>query len=96
MGENVPDWTGELVDTLAYPAVFATVSGAHLYGFPSADSDLDLRGAHLLPAREVVGLRTGPETCQAGGVRDGVELDVVTHDLGFAATSGGCSSGPAR
>jgi predicted nucleotidyltransferase len=81
MGENVPNWAGDVVDALAYPAVFATVSGAHLYGFASADSDLDLRGAHLLPVREVVGLRTGPETCQAGGVRDGVELDVVTHDL---------------
>ncbi len=29
--------------------VFLTISGAHLYGFPSADSDIDLRGAHLLP-----------------------------------------------
>jgi predicted nucleotidyltransferase len=25
---------------------FVTVSGAHLYGFPSPDSDIDLRGAH--------------------------------------------------
>ena len=28
-----------------YPLLFATVSGAHLYGFPSLDSDYDLRGA---------------------------------------------------
>ena len=27
-----------------YPLVFATISGAHLYGFPSPDSDYDLRG----------------------------------------------------
>ena len=27
-----------------YPLLFATVSGAHLYGFPSPDSDFDLRG----------------------------------------------------
>ena len=27
-----------------YPLLFATVSGAHLYGFPSSDSDVDLRG----------------------------------------------------
>jgi hypothetical protein len=27
-----------------YALLFATVSGAHLYGFPSADSDYDLRG----------------------------------------------------
>jgi uncharacterized protein len=27
-----------------YPLLFATISGAHLYGFPSPDSDFDLRG----------------------------------------------------
>jgi hypothetical protein len=43
-----------------YPLLFATVSGAHLYGFPSRDSDVDLRGVHVLPAAEVVGLRPGP------------------------------------
>ncbi|MEU2058499.1 DNA polymerase beta superfamily protein [Streptomyces bungoensis] len=35
------------------PLLFATVSGAHLYGFPSQDSDLDLRGAHLMRSGEV-------------------------------------------
>ena len=29
------------VDQHPYPLVFATISGAHLYGFPSADSDYD-------------------------------------------------------
>ncbi len=33
-----------------YPLLFATISGAHLYGFPSPDSDFDLRGAHVLLA----------------------------------------------
>lgn len=63
-----------------YPLVFATVSGAHLYGFPSRDSDVDLRGVHLLPAEEVVGLRRGPETLDRTGERDGAEIDLVTHD----------------
>jgi len=78
---DVPNWADQVVADLPYPLIFATVSGAHLYGFASADSDLDLRAAHLLPAAEVVGLRTGPETMQADGWRDGVELDVVSHDL---------------
>ncbi len=39
-----------------YPMVFVTVSGAHLYGFASSDSDYDLRGVHVLPIRDVVGL----------------------------------------
>ncbi|RAK31348.1 hypothetical protein B0I29_115155 [Actinoplanes lutulentus] len=78
---DVPEWAGEIAAALPYPLIFATVSGAHLYGFASVDSDLDLRAAHLLPAAEVVGLVTGPETVQHEGLRDGVELDVVSHDL---------------
>jgi predicted nucleotidyltransferase len=64
-----------------YPLVFATVSGAHLYGFPSRDSDVDLRGVHVLPAAEVVGLRHGPETLTRMWTEGGVEMDLVTHDL---------------
>jgi predicted nucleotidyltransferase len=64
-----------------HPLVFATVSGAHLYGFPSPDSDHDLRGVHVLPLREVVGLTTGRETLEVSSMKDGFELDLVTHDL---------------
>src|SRR6266545_2251290 len=64
-----------------YPLLFATVSGAHLYGFPSPDSDYDLRGVHILPVREVVGLDPGRETIEVSAVRDGLELDLVTHDV---------------
>ncbi|MCA9150098.1 MAG: nucleotidyltransferase domain-containing protein [Planctomycetales bacterium] len=63
-----------------YPLLFATISGAHLYGFPSADSDFDLRGVHLLPLRQVVGLSLGEETVERAGVHDGIEVDLVTHD----------------
>ncbi|MET9446873.1 nucleotidyltransferase domain-containing protein [Streptomyces cinerochromogenes] len=63
------------------PLLFATVSGAHLYGFPSQDSDVDLRGVHLLPAADLVGLREPDETRSRAWVRYGVELDLVTHDL---------------
>jgi uncharacterized protein len=52
--------------------LFATISGAQLYGFPSPDSDFDLRGVHLLPLKEVVGLQIGPETIERSGVRDGL------------------------
>ena len=63
-----------------YPLLFATISGAHLYGFPSPDSDYDLRGCHVLPVREVIGLDAGRETIETA-TRDGdFELDLVTHD----------------
>lgn len=62
------------------PLLFATVSGAHLYGFASPDSDYDLRGVHLLPAEEVVGLEHGPETIERSSLEGGLDLDLVTHD----------------
>jgi predicted nucleotidyltransferase len=62
------------------PLVFATVSGAHLYGFPSADSDYDLRACHLLPLPEVVGLGEGRQTIEQESKEEGFELDLVSHD----------------
>jgi predicted nucleotidyltransferase len=64
-----------------YRLVFATISGAHLYGFPSPDSDFDLRGVHLLPLKAVVGLEAGDETVEKEGIYDGLEIDLVTHDI---------------
>ena len=39
-----------LIEEQQYVPLFVTVSGAHLYGFPSPDSDIDLRGALVAPA----------------------------------------------
>jgi predicted nucleotidyltransferase len=70
------------VDLHPYPLMFATISGAHLYGFPSPDSDFDLRGIHLLPIEQIVGLDDCEETVEKSGIHDGLELDLVTHDAG--------------
>jgi uncharacterized protein len=51
------------------PLLFATVSGAHLYGFPSTDSDYDLRGVHILPVKEALGLLPKRETIEVEGMR---------------------------
>jgi predicted nucleotidyltransferase len=67
------------------PLLFATVSGAHLYGFPSPDSDWDLRGAHILPAKEILGLDDGLQTIELSNkstaATDGIECDIVSHDI---------------
>ena len=68
------------VESSPFPLVFATLSGAHLYGFPSPDSDFDLRGVHLLPIQTIVGLGAGRETVEKEGIYDGLEIDLVTHD----------------
>ncbi len=63
-----------------YPLLFATISGAHLYGFPSADSDFDLRGVHLLPSDKLLGLEVTDETLTQEQIIGGLEVDLVTHD----------------
>ncbi len=71
-----------IADAHPQPLLFASLSGAHLYGFPSPDSDFDLRGVHVLPLAEVIGLRRGPETIERMDERSGLDLDLVTHDVG--------------
>ena len=71
----------EVARNQPYPLLFATISGAHLYGFPSADSDYNLRGVHILPVKQVVGLNIGRETIEVAEFRGDLELDLVTHDV---------------
>lgn len=70
-----------IVAAQPYPLLFATISGAHLYGFPSPDSDFDLRGAHVLPVENVVGLEARGETIEDSRIIEGLEMDIVSHDV---------------
>src|SRR5438552_17260921 len=70
-----------IVAAQPYPLVFATISGAHLYGFPSPDSDFDLRGAHVLPLEMIIGLHVHDETVEDSRVIEGLEMDIVSHDV---------------
>jgi len=78
---NIPLSLRSAVSSHPYPLLFATISGAHLYGFPSPDSDYDLRGSHILPVKDVIGLDRGEETFQLSRHTEGIELDLVTHDI---------------
>jgi predicted nucleotidyltransferase len=70
-----------IVAAQPYPLLFATISGAHLYGFPSPDSDYDLRGSHILPLDTMLGLELRDETVEDSRVIDGLEMDIVSHDV---------------
>ena len=70
-----------IVAAQPYPLLFATISGAHLYGFPSPDSDFDLRGTHILPLEKIAGLEIHDETVQDSRIIEGLEMDIVSHDV---------------
>ena len=61
-----------IVAAQPYPLLFATISGSHLYGFPSPDSDFDLRGAHILPVEKVVGMEVRDETVEKEMIVEGL------------------------
>lgn len=60
------------------------VTGAHHYGFPSPDSDLDLKGIHLAPTAALLGLDRPKETVDGIEIFRGVECDLTSHEAGKA------------
>ncbi|MBX3233959.1 MAG: nucleotidyltransferase domain-containing protein [Labilithrix sp.] len=58
------------------------LSGAHAYGFPSPDSDLDLKCIHVAPTGALVGFEPPPFTYDRAEVIEGVEIDYTSNELG--------------
>ena len=71
----------DVLAKLPYPRLFLSVSGSHMYGFPSEDSDYDLRGVHILPWENIVGLKRGPEAYDRSEKFGDILMDVVTYDV---------------
>lgn len=61
--------------------LFVTVSGAHLYGFPSPDSDVDLRGSFAAPLTQILSLDKTRQTWEPEGMVGGVEVELVGHEI---------------
>lgn len=70
-----------LIGGLDFDPLFVTISGAHLYGFPSPDSDVDLRGCHQATIEKVLGLHGPDETRQAALDLAGLEVEYVSHEV---------------
>ncbi len=62
--------------------VVVSLSGAHAYGFPSPDSDLDLKAIHLDATRSLLGFKPANTTADRLEVIDGVEIDYTSNELG--------------
>ena len=62
--------------------LLVSLSGAHAYGFPSPDSDLDLKAVHIDPAERFLGFPASPTTAERLEVLDGVEVDYSSNELG--------------
>ncbi|MEZ4320710.1 MAG: nucleotidyltransferase domain-containing protein [Myxococcota bacterium] len=60
------------------------ITGSHQYGFPSVDSDLDLKGIHVAPTEALLGLTRPTDAHDRLEVFEGTECDLTTHEIGRA------------
>ena len=70
--ENVSNQNGILLN--------AYISGSHLYGFNSKNSDIDIRGCYILDKRIILGLRRPKEFIKIKTDCD-EELDIVLFEI---------------
>ncbi|MBF0409095.1 MAG: nucleotidyltransferase domain-containing protein [Candidatus Riflebacteria bacterium] len=61
--------------------ILCAVTGSHFYGFPAPDSDLDLKGIHLAPINEILGLFPPDPTVNSEEYEDGVLCDYTSNEL---------------
>lgn len=62
------------------------LSGSHAYGFPSPDSDLDLKSVHVEPTSSLLGLKPPKPSASRLEWVEGVEIDYTSNELaGFLA-----------
>lgn len=66
--------------------VVCSVVGSHSYGFPSVDSDFDLKAIHLAPAEAMLGLDDPPATFDFLQTVEGLEIDFTSHEARPALT----------
>jgi hypothetical protein len=64
--------------------VVVYLSGAHAYGFPSPDSDLDLKAIHVARTADLLGFEVPAPTVDRAEVIDGVEVDYTSNELAHA------------
>jgi predicted nucleotidyltransferase len=60
------------------------LSGAHAYGFPSPDSDLDLKTIHIARTSALVGFDPPQPTFDRVEVIEGVEIDYTSNEIAHA------------
>ncbi|WP_169820791.1 nucleotidyltransferase domain-containing protein [Corallococcus exiguus] len=58
-----------------------SLSGAHAYGFPSHDSDLDLKAIHIAPTAALLGLQPRHVPAERLEVLEGEEVDYSSNEL---------------
>lgn len=57
------------------------VTGSHYYGFPAPDSDLDLKGIHVAPLRDILSLEPPKAAVNIEGLEGGLLCDYTSNEV---------------
>jgi predicted nucleotidyltransferase len=60
------------------------LSGAHAYGFPSPDSDVDLKAIHIASTTSLLAFKPPPPAADRAEFVNGVEMDYTSNELSQA------------
>lgn len=69
--------------------LFLVVSGSHMFGFPSKNSDIDIRGVFITPTAELLGLDKTKETYRIEEGKLDLSICELGHYLKHVAKSNG-------
>jgi uncharacterized protein len=64
--------------------LLCAITGSHHYGFPSPDSDIDMKGIHVAPTRSLLGLSRPSDAHDRLLDFEGVECDLTSNEIGQA------------
>ncbi len=76
------DLAKRYLETKTIPGRFlvCSITGAHHYGFPSPNSDLDIKGIHLAPTKTILGFSSPKESIDKIEIFDDVECDLTSNE----------------
>jgi len=64
--------------------LLCSITGSHTYGFASPDSDIDIKGIHIVPTERLLLLNSKTPAYDRLQIFDGIECDLTTHEVAQA------------
>ena len=79
--QDISNFAADFLRKKNVKPIFVAVSGAHLYGFPSEDSDIDIRSCHAIDTKELFHIKKPREVFEHTTEYKGVEMDMVSFEI---------------
>jgi len=76
-----------LLEQMSQKIFCAAVSGAHVGGYAAPDGLLEIKGVHVEPTENLVGLSSAPRSVNWVGEYEGYRIDFVSAEIGLVCSA---------